>query len=75
MSLDQTLISVSLATVELEAEATGTRLVVTEPGAWLDGYDDGERELRREPAGSPLRTHPNTDHRRFRCASCTRSWW
>jgi hypothetical protein len=52
MSLDQTLISVSLATVELKAEATGTRLVVTEQGAWLDGYDDGERELRREPAGS-----------------------
>jgi hypothetical protein len=52
MSLDQTLISVSLATVELKAEAAGTRLVVTEQGAWLDGYDDGERELRREPAGS-----------------------
>jgi hypothetical protein len=52
MSVDQTLISVSPATVELEAEATGTRLVVTEQGAWLDGYDDGERELRREPAGS-----------------------
>jgi hypothetical protein len=50
MSVDQTLISVSLATVELKA--AGTRLVVTEQGVWLDGYDDGERELRREPAGS-----------------------
>jgi uncharacterized protein YndB with AHSA1/START domain len=66
LCLDQTLISVSLATVELRAEAAGTRLVLTEQGAWLDGYDDaGERErgtgelldalgaeLRREPAGS-----------------------
>jgi uncharacterized protein YndB with AHSA1/START domain len=66
MSLDQTLISVSLATVELKPEAAGTRLVLTEQGAYLDGYDDtGQRErgtgelldalgaeLRREPAGS-----------------------
>jgi uncharacterized protein YndB with AHSA1/START domain len=66
MSLDQTLISVSLATVELRPEAAGTRLVLIEQGAYLDGYDDtGQRErgtgelldalgaeLRREPAGS-----------------------
>jgi uncharacterized protein YndB with AHSA1/START domain len=66
MFLDQTLISVSLATVELKAEAAGTRLVLTEQGAYLDGHEDGgERErgtgelldalgaeLRRQPAGS-----------------------
>jgi uncharacterized protein YndB with AHSA1/START domain len=66
MHLDQTLISVSLATVELRAEGAGTRLVLTEQGAYLDGYEDGgERErgtgelldalgaeLGREPAGS-----------------------
>jgi uncharacterized protein YndB with AHSA1/START domain len=66
MFLDLTLISVSLATVELKAEAAGTRLVLTEQGAYLDGHEDGgERErgtgelldalgaeLRRQPAGS-----------------------
>ena len=39
MHLDQTLISVSLATVELRAEGAGTRLVLTEQGAYLDGHD------------------------------------
>jgi hypothetical protein len=66
MHLDQALISVSLATVELRAEAAGTRLVVTEQGAYLDGFEDGGQrqrgtgelldalgaELGREPAGS-----------------------
>lgn len=33
-------ISVSLATVEFEPSGTGTRLVFTEQGAFLDGYDD-----------------------------------
>jgi uncharacterized protein YndB with AHSA1/START domain len=38
-------ISVSLATVELKPAGAGTRLVVTEQGAFLDGYDDaGSRE-------------------------------
>ena len=45
MSLDDRKISVSLATLQLEAEAGGTRLTVTEQGAFLDGYDDaGSRE-------------------------------
>ena len=66
MHLDQALISVSVATVELRPEGAGTRLVLTEQGAYLDGFDDtGERErgtaelldalgaeLRRERAGS-----------------------
>lgn len=40
MHLDDRKISVSLATIELKAEGAGTRLVVTEHGAFLDGYDD-----------------------------------
>ncbi|HEV7997390.1 MAG TPA: SRPBCC family protein [Stellaceae bacterium] len=41
MHLDDRKISVSLATVELSAAGAGTRLVITEQGAFLDGYDDG----------------------------------
>jgi uncharacterized protein YndB with AHSA1/START domain len=38
-------ISVSLATVELMPEGAGTRLIFTEQGAFLDGYDNaGQRE-------------------------------
>ena len=45
MHLDDTRISVSLATVELKPEGRGTRLIFTEQGAFLDGYDDaGQRE-------------------------------
>lgn len=45
MLIDGTRISVSLATVELKPAGTGTRLVFTEQGAFLDGYDTGaERE-------------------------------
>lgn len=40
MYLDDKRISVSLATVELHPEGTGTRLVLTEQGAFLDGFDD-----------------------------------
>jgi uncharacterized protein YndB with AHSA1/START domain len=43
--LDDRKISVSLATLELKAAGTDTRLVMTEQGAFLDGYDDaGSRE-------------------------------
>jgi uncharacterized protein YndB with AHSA1/START domain len=42
---DETKISASLATLEFRPAADGTRLVVTEQGAFLDGYDDaGSRE-------------------------------
>lgn len=41
MSLDDRKISVSLATIELGPAGNGTRMVVTEQGAFLDGYDDG----------------------------------
>src|SRR6476661_2609474 len=45
MHLDDKKISVSLATMQLKAEASKTTLMVTEQGAFLDGYDDaGSRE-------------------------------
>jgi uncharacterized protein YndB with AHSA1/START domain len=45
MHLDDRKISVSLATFELTPAGVGTRLVMTEQGAFLDGYDDaGSRE-------------------------------
>jgi uncharacterized protein YndB with AHSA1/START domain len=64
MHLDETRISVSLATVELKPEGAGTRLVYTEQGAFLDGKDKPEyreqgtgglldalgAELQRQPA-------------------------
>jgi uncharacterized protein YndB with AHSA1/START domain len=40
MHLDDTRISVSLATVEFRAAGEGTRLIFTEQGAFLDGFDD-----------------------------------
>lgn len=66
MRLDETPISVSLATVELAPTGDGTRLVYTEQGAFLDGFDDPspreqgmgelfdalEAELRRAPTGA-----------------------
>ena len=45
MELDGRRISVSQAVIELRAEGKGTRLVLTEYGDYLDGYDDaGSRE-------------------------------
>jgi uncharacterized protein YndB with AHSA1/START domain len=45
MHLDDARISVSVTTIELRTEGGGTRLVLTEQGAYLDGYDDaGARE-------------------------------
>jgi uncharacterized protein YndB with AHSA1/START domain len=45
MHLNEQKISVSLATLELRAEGSGTTLAVTEQGVFLDGYDDaGSRE-------------------------------
>jgi uncharacterized protein YndB with AHSA1/START domain len=45
MHLDDVRISVSLATVEFYPDGAGTRLVLTEQGAFLDGYDDaGSRD-------------------------------
>ncbi|HEY8571533.1 SRPBCC family protein [Phenylobacterium sp.] len=45
MFIDDVRISVSLQTVELEPAGEGTRVKLTEQGAYLDGYDDaGARE-------------------------------
>src|ERR671924_682476 len=45
MHIGDARISVSLATIELKPEGSGTRLVFTEQAAFLDGYDDaGSRE-------------------------------
>jgi uncharacterized protein YndB with AHSA1/START domain len=45
MHIDETRISVSLATFEFRPEGLGTRLTLTEQGAFLDGWDDAsERE-------------------------------
>jgi uncharacterized protein YndB with AHSA1/START domain len=45
MHLDETRISVSVATVQLRPERAGTRLVFTEQGAFLDGHEmAGRRE-------------------------------
>jgi uncharacterized protein YndB with AHSA1/START domain len=39
MHREQTRISVSLATIEFKPEGEGTRLILTEQGAFLDGQD------------------------------------
>jgi uncharacterized protein YndB with AHSA1/START domain len=45
MTLDGRKISVSQACIELKPEGSGTKLVLTEYGDYLDGYDDaGSRE-------------------------------
>jgi len=45
MQLDDKRISVSLATVEFTPAGAGTRLIYTEQGVFLDGYDNaGQRE-------------------------------
>jgi uncharacterized protein YndB with AHSA1/START domain len=45
MHLDDKRISVSLAVIEFKPVRSGTQLIVTEHGAFLDGYDDaGSRE-------------------------------
>jgi uncharacterized protein YndB with AHSA1/START domain len=46
----ETRISVSLATVELEGEGGGTRVIYTEQGAFLDGED--KPEYREQGTGS-----------------------
>jgi uncharacterized protein YndB with AHSA1/START domain len=52
MLRDETRISVSLATVDLKPEGDGTRLVLTEHGAFFDGLEPAE--LRPQGTGSLL---------------------
>lgn len=40
---DETRISVSVVTVEFKSEGTGTRLIYTEQGVFLDGHDTPEQ--------------------------------
>ncbi len=42
MAVDGKRMSVSVATVELSAASTGTHVVYTEQGAYLDGLDDAQ---------------------------------
>jgi uncharacterized protein YndB with AHSA1/START domain len=51
MRLDERLISISLVTVLFEPAARGTRLVFTEQGAFLDGYDDVSGRVHGTNAG------------------------
>jgi uncharacterized protein YndB with AHSA1/START domain len=45
LHLDATRISVSLGTTEIKPNGAGSKLIYTEQGAYLDGYDDaGQRE-------------------------------
>jgi uncharacterized protein YndB with AHSA1/START domain len=46
MHLDKARISVSLATIEFKAAGSGTKLILTEQGAFLDAFD--KPELREE---------------------------
>jgi uncharacterized protein YndB with AHSA1/START domain len=50
--IDEVRISVSLVTVELERDGEGTRLTLTEHGAFFDGLEDPD--LRRDGTGSLL---------------------
>ena len=43
--MDGTGVSVSLATVELKPDGQGTRLQLTEHGAFLDGHDSVARRV------------------------------
>ena len=65
MQIDGVPISVSLATVEFKPARSGTLLVITEQGAFLDGYDDaGSRErgtgMLLERLASSLASEPAT---------------
>jgi uncharacterized protein YndB with AHSA1/START domain len=63
MEMDGKRISVSVATLEIKAEGTGTKLTVTEQGAFLDGFDDpkqredGTNQL-LDAIGRDIAAHP-----------------
>jgi uncharacterized protein YndB with AHSA1/START domain len=68
MHLDDVRISVSLTTIELMPKGAGTRLVFTEQGAFLDGYD-GPKERERgtgellDALGASLTAAPAAERR------------
>jgi uncharacterized protein YndB with AHSA1/START domain len=47
MHMDESPISVSLATTEFKPDGAGTRLIFTEQGAYLDGFDAGSEDRKR----------------------------
>jgi uncharacterized protein YndB with AHSA1/START domain len=60
MHLGEQRISVSLATMEFKPNGAGTVFVLTEQGAFLDGYDDaGERERGTNELLGQLETYLN----------------
>jgi uncharacterized protein YndB with AHSA1/START domain len=60
MHMDKQRTSVSLATMELKPNGAGTTFVLTEQGAFLDGYDDaGERERGTRELLGQLETYLN----------------
>jgi uncharacterized protein YndB with AHSA1/START domain len=52
MHLNDVRISISLATIEFKTKGSGTELVITEQGVFLDGYDD----LRSRERGTQILT-------------------
>jgi uncharacterized protein YndB with AHSA1/START domain len=52
MSFNDTRMSVSVATIEFHAAGAGTRMIVTEAGAFLDGLDNPQQ--RKEGTGQLL---------------------
>jgi uncharacterized protein YndB with AHSA1/START domain len=58
MHLDKTRISVSVGTTEITPDGAGSKLIYTEQGAFLDGYDDaGERERGTQGLFDQLERH------------------
>jgi uncharacterized protein YndB with AHSA1/START domain len=61
MHLGATRISVSLGTTEIKPNGVGTKLIYTEQGAYLDGYDDaGQREHGTRELITQLETYLNS---------------
>jgi uncharacterized protein YndB with AHSA1/START domain len=58
MHLDETRISVSLGATEIKPDGAGSKLIYTEQGAFLDGYDDaGQRERGTRELFNQLERH------------------
>ncbi len=61
LHLDATRISVSLGTTQIKPTGAGSKLIYTEQGAYLDGYDDaGQREEGTRILIGQLETYLNT---------------
>lgn len=63
MHLDQQRISVSLGTTEIKPNGDGAKLIYTEHGAYLDGYDDaGQREQGTQELFDQLESFLDQEH-------------